>query len=285
MGAIVLIFYMAIFVSAYKEKISSFIDYDTLLTELRDITNPWITTFDKPNEEETQEMFSMVDLIKNKTDDFFNAMRSKLEIVRKIQDYIDNIKDIFFNVTEKFTSKESKKSEQNLFSKISIAWNKVQKQLNTVIYGDGLKFDESKDIDVEKENQTPLRRWPIFIMLSSAIVCLSFSTIFHWFGALSPASSQILSRLDYAGITILIAGSCYPPIFTFSTVKCIYAQCISVLFLYSQSLYLSMLLHLTSMYQSGDVLEELCSLPRTKCGYSCCSSDPIWKSCYRLQWV
>ena len=188
-------------------------------------------------------------------------MRSKLEIVRKIQDYIDNIKDIFFNVTEKFTSKESKKSEQNLFSKISIAWNKVQKQLNTVIYGDGLKFDESKDIDVEKENQTPLRRWPIFIMLSSAIVCLSFSTIFHWFGALSPASSQILSRLDYAGITILIAGSCYPPIFTFSTVKCIYAQCISVLFLYSQSLYLSMLLHLTSMYQSGDVLEELCSLP------------------------
>ena len=261
MGAIVLIFYTAIFVSAYKEKISSFIDYDTLLTELRDITNPWITTFDKPNEEETQEMFSMVDLIKNKTDDFFNAMRSKLEIVRKIQDYIDNIKDIFFNVTEKFTSKESKKSEQNLFSKISIAWNKVQKQLNTVIYGDGLKFDESKDIDVEKENQTPLRRWPIFIMLSSAIVCLSFSTIFHWFGALSPASSQILSRLDYAGITILIAGSCYPPIFTFSTVKCIYAQCISVLFLYSQSLYLSMLLHLTSMYQSGDVLEELCSLP------------------------
>ena len=105
MGAIVLIFYTAIFVSAYKEKISSFIDYDTLLTELRDITNPWITTFDKPNEEETQEMFSMVDLIKNKTDDFFNAMRSKLEIVRKIQDYIDNIKDIFFNVTEKFTSK------------------------------------------------------------------------------------------------------------------------------------------------------------------------------------
>ena len=83
------------FVSAYKEKINSFIDYDTLLTELRDITNPWITTFDKPKEEETQEMFSMVDWIKNKTDDIFNAMRSKLEIVRKIQDYIDNIKDIF----------------------------------------------------------------------------------------------------------------------------------------------------------------------------------------------
>ena len=178
-GAIVLIFYTAIFVSAYKEKLSSFIDYDTLLTELRDITNPWLTTFDKGNEEETQEMFSMVDLIKNKTDDFFTAMKSKLEIVSTIQNYIDNIKGIFYNVTEKFTSKESKESEQNLFSKISSAWNKVQKQLYNVIYGDGLKFDESKDIEVEKE--TSLRRWPIFIMLSSAIVCLSFSTIFHWF--------------------------------------------------------------------------------------------------------
>ena len=204
-------------------------------------------------------MFSMVDLIKNKTDDFFTEMKSKLEIVSTIQDYIDNIKSIFYNGTEKFTSKESKESEQNLFSKISSAWNKVQKQLYTVIYGDGLKFDESKDIEVEKE--TSLRRWPIFIMLSSAIVCLSFSTIFHWFGGLSPVSSQILSRLDYAGITILIAGSCNPPYFYFFYLKCIYAPYISVLFPYSQSLFLSTHLPQISMCQSADVLEVHCFLP------------------------
>ena len=214
-GAIVLIFYTAIFVSSYKEKISSYIDYDTLLTELRDITNPWITTFDRDTVIETQDMFSMVDLIKNKTDDFFTAIKSKLEIVHKIHSYIDNIKDIMYNVSESFKSKPSEKSDQNLFSKISSAWNTVQNKLYSVIYGDGLKYDESTEVEQEKGEQTTLRRWPIFIMLSSAIVCLSFSTLFHWFGALSPKSSQILSRLDYAGITILIAGSCYPPYFYF----------------------------------------------------------------------
>ena len=160
-------------------------------------------------------MFSMVDLIKNKTDDFFTAIKSKLEIVHKIQSYIDNIKDIMYNVSESFKSKPSEKSDQNLFSKISSAWNTVQNKLYSVIYGDGLKYDESTEVEQEKGEQTTLRRWPIFIMLSSAIVCLSFSTLFHWFGALSPKSSQILSRLDYAGITILIAGSCYPPYFYF----------------------------------------------------------------------
>ena len=118
-----------------------------------------------------------------------------------------------YNVSERFKSKQSEKSDQNLFSKISSAWNIMKYKLYTVIYGDGLKFDESTQVEQEKGGQTSLRRWPIFIMLSSAIVCLSFSTLFHWFGALSPKSSQILSRLDYAGITILIAGSCYPPYF------------------------------------------------------------------------
>ena len=120
-----------------------------------------------------------------------------------------------YNVSESFKSKPSEKSDQNLFSKISSAWNTVQNKLYSVIYGDGLKYDESTEVEQEKGEQTTLRRWPIFIMLSSVIVCLSFSTLFHWFGALSPKSSQILSRLDYAGITILIAGSCYPPYFYF----------------------------------------------------------------------
>ena len=102
-----------------------------------------------------------------------------------------------YNVSESFKSKPSEKSDQNLFSKISSAWNTVQNKLYSVIYGDGLKYDESTEVEQEKGEQTTLRRWPIFIMLSSAIVCLSFSTLFHWFGALSPKSSQILSRLYY----------------------------------------------------------------------------------------
>ena len=58
-------------------------------------------------------------------------------------------------------------------------------------------------------------RWPLFIMLSSAIVCFGFSTSFHWFSVYSKELYSFLCRLDYAGITLLIPGSCYPPYYYF----------------------------------------------------------------------
>ena len=58
-------------------------------------------------------------------------------------------------------------------------------------------------------------KWPLYIMLSAAIVCFGFSTSFHWFSIYSKNLFLVLSRLDYAGITFLIPGSCYPPYFYF----------------------------------------------------------------------
>jgi channel protein (hemolysin III family) len=62
---------------------------------------------------------------------------------------------------------------------------------------------------------TQIKRWPLFVMLSTAIVCLSLSATFHLFQTHSKTVNTITSRLDYAGISILIAGSCYPPYFYF----------------------------------------------------------------------
>jgi hypothetical protein len=56
-----------------------------------------------------------------------------------------------------------------------------------------------------------VRKWPLFIFLASAIICLGFSAVFHLFSALGKETSNFLNRMDYAGISILIAGSCYPP--------------------------------------------------------------------------
>lgn len=60
-----------------------------------------------------------------------------------------------------------------------------------------------------------LSRWPVFVQLICAIICLGCSAIFHLFSAHSHKTHAILNRLDYAGISILIAGSCYPPYFYF----------------------------------------------------------------------
>lgn len=55
--------------------------------------------------------------------------------------------------------------------------------------------------------------WPIFVFMASAVVCLTCSTIFHLMFVYSRRAYTLLSRLDYAGISILIAGSFYPMIY------------------------------------------------------------------------
>ena len=53
-------------------------------------------------------------------------------------------------------------------------------------------------------------RWPLFINMASAAICMGFSALFHLFFVYSPNVSSFLARLDYAGITILIFGSAMP---------------------------------------------------------------------------
>ena len=81
----------------------------------------------------------------------------------------------------------------------------------------GAKIDILKGQNEETINNydKTLRRWPLFIMLVAAIICLSCSTTFHLFGTMSNSINKVLSRVDYAGITFLVAGSCYPPYFYF----------------------------------------------------------------------
>mmetsp|Transcript_36974 Transcript_36974/g.35683 ORF Transcript_36974/g.35683 Transcript_36974/m.35683 type:complete len:100 (-) Transcript_36974:362-661(-) len=55
-------------------------------------------------------------------------------------------------------------------------------------------------------------RWPLFVHMISACICLGFSAIFHLFSVYSIRLAGYLSRLDYSGIIILIFGSCMPPI-------------------------------------------------------------------------
>ena len=53
---------------------------------------------------------------------------------------------------------------------------------------------------------------PLIVHMFGAISCLLFSTTYHLFDAYSERANSFLSRLDYGGISLLIAGSSYPPI-------------------------------------------------------------------------
>ncbi len=63
----------------------------------------------------------------------------------------------------------------------------------------------------EENGSFILPKWPLYITLIGAVACLGFSATFNLFIAHSEKINNLLNRLDYAGIALLIVGSCYPP--------------------------------------------------------------------------
>ena len=102
-------------------------------------------------------------------------------------------------------------------------------------------LDTNYHLNLEERKKKELAIWPLYIIIFSAIFCLSFSAIFHLFGVINEKYFNILNRFDYGGISLLISGSCFPPyyyFFYYSTLfKYLYLILISVFgvgtFLYS----------------------------------------------------
>ena len=203
--AMCFIIYCVVFVSFDKEVLMSLIDYQSMMKEILAITNPFIKEINTYKEIKDNNnniiINNTIDCISNTTNDFILTLNEQGNTVQKFDNYFDDISTIITNVNENSTL------IQLIVNSFKEMKNKLIDILNQNIFN---LLNDSSSIHGNK-----LRKWPLYIMLSSAIVCLSFSALFHWIGALSPHIFQILSRLDYAGITILIAGSCYPPYFYF----------------------------------------------------------------------
>ncbi|MCO5598421.1 hypothetical protein L7F22_052516 [Adiantum nelumboides] len=56
-------------------------------------------------------------------------------------------------------------------------------------------------------------RWPFFVFMGGSMFCLLASTVCHLFTCHSKPLAIFLMRVDYAGITIMIATSFFPPIY------------------------------------------------------------------------
>mmetsp|Transcript_26001 Transcript_26001/g.46012 ORF Transcript_26001/g.46012 Transcript_26001/m.46012 type:complete len:377 (-) Transcript_26001:6656-7786(-) len=105
----------------------------------------------------------------------------------------------------------------------------IELQTEAIEYSNSLKNDTYQKIQVLQgslrnlsqsisesfglENWEPVDRWPMVVFILSATFCLGCSVICHLFSAHSANVCSMVARLDYAGISILIAGSYYPVIF------------------------------------------------------------------------
>ncbi|OQR81768.1 adiponectin receptor protein [Thraustotheca clavata] len=83
----------------------------------------------------------------------------------------------------------------------------------------------------ELNHQVPT--WPMAVFIASAILCLSCSATFHLLYVVNMQIYFFLSRMDYAGIAVLIAGSFYPLIYysfyCFPYIRTFYLATISIL--------------------------------------------------------
>ena len=188
---IILIVYTAIFITSYNIHINSLaINFDQL------------KQYTKINE------YPFAKTISNLTSSFFNGMSNRFNFSDYYSDYIDNINSLLYNIknsTNNFTG-----SISEYIDDLSYKLSNIQGQLLELMEMEQLPLGEKK---YAKSNG--IKRWPIFVMLSTAIICLGFSALFHLVGTLSKEVHSVFSRLDYAGISLLIAGSCYPPYFYF----------------------------------------------------------------------
>jgi predicted membrane channel-forming protein YqfA (hemolysin III family) len=83
-----------------------------------------------------------------------------------------------------------------------------------------------------------LPTWPLSIYAISATLCMGLSAIFHLLLNYDYQMNKFVSSLDYAGISILIAGSFFPVLeygFCNSGTRCLYLGGLSILTLFTVS--------------------------------------------------
>lgn len=51
---------------------------------------------------------------------------------------------------------------------------------------------------------------PLYLNIMGVLICLSCSTVYHLLNSLSEKAESFLSRLDYAGISLLVMGTSFP---------------------------------------------------------------------------
>ena len=197
--SILLIIFIACFLKTGKIKELSQTEYEDIQIKLNEAVIPLIKDLKKTNEENNYiNVSNIINKIKTNSENLIDNYGSKSKVITNIENYLEKNENLINQIMEL-------NNNSNILEIIVKNWeicsNKITNYINKFIIN-----------DIKGED---IGRWPLFIMLSSAIGCFAFSTSFHWFSIYSKELYSFLCRLDYVGITLLIPGSCYPPYYYF----------------------------------------------------------------------
>jgi adiponectin receptor len=130
-----------------------------------------------------------------------------LDIAQSFQLWEEELVDSVVAVQIKKTSKILKQKIEEL--KASISQSFIEKfDSERYDWVDVYKYIDHRDHS--QETSKSVHRWPLFVALFSAAFCLMGSSVYHLACCMNPRVSAIFMRWDYAGISVLITGSCFP---------------------------------------------------------------------------
>jgi adiponectin receptor len=197
-----LIFYTMIFITSYKTQINIInFDFENIkkyAEPLLNSNNSQLNNFKKLFINFTQEFKKEIKMNFNN----FNPINFYTNSLEKLNNSLNYLKR---NTNTSFNLKE-------YFDNINERLLDFKEQMLDMMEIENIPINNEKFLKYKNKN---LKRFPLFIILSSAILCLIFSVFFHLIGIISKNYYKILSKFDYAGISLLIAGSCYPPYYYF----------------------------------------------------------------------
>ena len=203
--SITLIILLSILVKSSISKELTENEYNDLKVKVNETIAPLLSELYnyKLSKEDTfnENVSSIIDIILLNTENFISDYGTKFTIINIIENFVERIKVLINSILNNY----SKIKYTFTFNKFKEKWEKWVNKTYSYIQNEN-------NININSQN---IKKWPLFIMLSASIVCFGFSTSFHWFSIYDQRVYSILSRLDYAGITFLIPGSCYPPYFYF----------------------------------------------------------------------
>jgi adiponectin receptor len=200
--SIILIILTANFIKTGKIKELTQTEYEKIKIRVNDVVKPLINHLNEKNEESNEinniNISYMLNKVKANSETLIGNFGSKSTAINNIENFVEINDNIINQIMEK-------SNNTNIINMIIQKWEVCSNKITNYIN----KYIEN---DIKGEN---ISRWPLFVMLSAAIICFGFSTSFHWFSIYSKELYSLLCRLDYAGITFLIPGSCYPPYYYF----------------------------------------------------------------------
>ena len=206
---IVLIFYTEIFITNFKTQLTNIRKDLSLMEEKVEFLHS-----QSPNI--TDDMYHSVKDIKISFKEF-NEKIIYQESIDKILSLYNEIKNFSMNSFDYIS-----KAFSDIFSSFKEGILSLKEQIMDLIKLDNSKndqietnLDDNYDLNLKERQVKSLARWPLFIIILSAIICMAFSASFHSVGNMNEKYHILLNRFDYGGISILISGSCYPPYYYF----------------------------------------------------------------------